>query len=279
MSQNVSQEHAEERQAVTITNHGQKMFGVIHRPLQKGKRPAVVFCSGFAGTKFGKYRLFVKLSEELARRGILSLRFDYRCTGDSEGDFKDATFKGEVDDTLQILEYLAQDPQVDSSQLALFGRSLGGAVSILAAKRFQNIKSLVLWAPVFCADEWKALWEASKIQKLDPSQMQVLKSLPGQVPNLQFLQEFFNIHIEETLADLKDVPLLHVHGELDSVVKISHADGYKQSRRSSPNTRFIRLAHSDHDFGDPEDQKIAIAETCDWLEKTLLGSKQVVGTQ
>ena len=279
MSQNVSHEHVEQREAVTIINQGQKMFGVIHRPLQKGKRPAVLFCSGFAGTKFGKYRLFVKLSEELARRGILSLRFDYRCTGDSEGNFQDATFEGEVNDTICALEYLADDPQVDLTQLALFGRSLGGAVAILAAKRYQGIKSLVLWAPVFCADEWKNLWEASKTKKLDPFQAQILKALPGQVPNLQFLQEFFNIHIADTLIALKDVPLLHLHGEIDSVVKISHADGYKHSRASSPNTRFIRLAHSDHDFGNTDDQKIAIAETCDWLEKTLLGTKQAVGRQ
>ena len=145
----------EERESITLINDGQKIFAIFHKPLNTVKSPAILICPGFGGTKCGKHRLFVTLAQELARKGIASLRFDYRGAGDSEGEFENINVESKVSDVLLCLDFLASEPSIDSSRLGLLGRSLGGAISVLAANRYKNIKSLALWAPVFSSEPWR----------------------------------------------------------------------------------------------------------------------------
>jgi alpha-beta hydrolase superfamily lysophospholipase len=257
----------EERESVTLINEGEKIFGILHRPLQKKKVPAIVICPGFAGNKCGKFRLFVVLAEQLAQLGIAVLRFDYRGSGDSEGDFHDLTLESKVSDTLHCLHFLEEDPQIDSNRIGLLGRSLGGLISILAANRSQNIKSLALWAPVFHSTPWQELWIAYKAHQLDASIE--AGSLPPHVPNLRFLEEFFKVDLEKELKGLQHIPLLHIHGEEDAVVKREHIEGYKKARAGNQKTRFVPLSHSDHDFSNFSEQKVALEETCKWYKETL----------
>lgn len=260
----------EKREAITLENSGEKIFGILHRPLLEQKKvPAVLICPGFAGNKCGKFRLFVTLGKELAKRGIAVLRFDYRGSGDSEGEFKDVTLEGKKSDTLTCLNFLKNDPQIDSNRIGLLGRSLGGVIAVLAARSF-DIKSLVLWAPVFRSDPWRNMWESFKLNhQLDPDQEKILKNLPAKIPNIEFLQQFFKLDLEHELESLKKIPLLHIHGEQDHVVKIEHAKDFEKAREGLNNTRFIHLPKSDHDFSDTLEQGIAIQETCQWYQQTL----------
>lgn len=260
----------ERREAITLENEGEKIFAVLHRPLHSQRVPAVVICPGFAGNKCGKFRMFVNLGLELAKQGIAVLRFDYRGAGDSEGDFRDITLEGKIKDTLKCLDFLAHDSQIDSSRLGLLGRSLGGAIAVLSARRFQMIKSLVLWAPVFRSDPWRELWESFQSnQQLDQAKQEILRNLPANIPNLEFLSQFFKLDLQRELEALRQIPLLHIHGAQDRVVKIEHARDFEKARLGVEHTRFIQLPKSDHDFSDFEEQIIAIQETCQWYRQTL----------
>lgn len=260
----------ESRESITLENQGEKIFAILHRPLLPGPLPAVVICPGFAGSKSGKFRMFVTLGKELAKRGIAVLRFDYRGSGDSEGEFREMTLEGKTSDTQTCLEFLANDPQIDSSRIGLLGRSLGGAIAVLTARRFQSISSIALWAPVFRSDPWRELWESfNSKRKLDQAKQEILQNLPENIPNLEFLDQFFKLDLENELMSLKHIPLLHIHGELDRVVKIEQAKDYEKARMGLSHTRFVQLPRSDHDFSDSLEQTIAIQETCDWYKKTL----------
>lgn len=262
-------QQVETREAITLENHGEKIFGILHRPLVSGRVPAVVICPGFAGNKCGKFRIFVTLGKELAKLGIAVLRFDYRGAGDSEGEFRDLTLEGKTSDTIKCLEFLANDPQIDPERLGLLGRSLGGVIAVLTARRYSNIKSLALWAPVFKSDPWQELWESFKSHHKGNTQHDLLHNLPPNVPNLEFLRQFFKLDLERELEGLKGIPLLHIHGEQDHVVKIEHAKDYEKARIGLDNTRFVQLPRSDHDFSDVSEQNIAIQETCQWYQRTL----------
>lgn len=258
------------RESLTLSNNGEKIFAILHRPLNLERVPAVVICPGFAGNKCGKFRMFVTLAQELAKSGIAVLRFDYRGAGDSEGEFKDITLEGKISDTLKCLDFLSNDPQMDPSRIGILGRSLGGAIAILAARRFSLVKSLALWAPVFKSDPWRELWESFKSnQKLDQAKQEMLSKLPANIPNLEFLSQFFKLDLQKELDGLKKVPLLHVHGEQDQVVKIQHAKDFENARLGLDNTRFIQLPKSDHDFSDAQELTKAIRETCVWFQQTL----------
>lgn len=258
------------REAITLENNGEKIFAILHRPLNVKNVPAIVICPGFAGNKCGKFRMFVTLGKELAKQGIAVLRFDYRGAGDSEGEFQDITLEGKISDTLKCLHFLAEDSQIDSSRIGILGRSLGGAIAVLTARRFPEIKSLALWAPVFRSDPWRELWESLKSNKmLDKEKQDVLKNLPANIPNIAFLTQFFKLDLEQELEGLRQTPLLHIHGEQDRIVKIEHAKDFEKARAGVPNSRFVQLPKSDHDFSDSKEQATAIQETAQWFHDTL----------
>jgi len=260
-------EKIEERDWVTFENESRKLFGVIHRPMVPGKRPAVLFCQGFEGNKCGKHRVYVTLAEKLVQLGFVVLRFDYRGYGDSEGDFQEVTIEGEISDILKAVEFLAHDEQVDKDRICLFARSLGGPVALAAAARLGTIKNIVLWAPVFSSTFWKDLWLVSKSPMITDQQKQAMSRFQNQIPNKLFLSQFFNLDIMKYLPALNEVPILLVHGERDAVVNIEHSIDYEKARQGAKGpTRFVRLPNMEHDFSHLQDQAIAFRETCEWLK-------------
>jgi len=155
-------ERFEERESITLENQGQRIFGIIHKPLKPLPCPAVFLCHGFAGNKCGRHRMYVILAKHLSEIGIATLRIDFRGSGDSEGDLTSMTLEGEVSDALLGLSYLEKLPWVDPSRIGIIGRSLGGAVAIMTANRYKKAKSLALWSPVFHAEQWKEEWKRAK---------------------------------------------------------------------------------------------------------------------
>lgn len=259
------------RSAVTLENQGEKIFGILHSPLNcKEKVPAVLICPGFAGNKCGKRRLFVRLAQRLSEEGIAVLRFDYRGAGDSEGEFENITIESKVSDSLVCLEFLCNQSFVDKNKIGILGRSLGGVIALLTANRFKRVKSLALWAPVFSPKLWQDSWMALKKNPEDKASLSVLKNMPAAVPNASFLKEFFSLDIKQELESLKSTPLLHLHGLLDSVVPLEHAESYKQERKhAKAPSEFLLLERSDHDFSDEKDQEIAINQTVNWFKNSF----------
>ncbi len=262
----------EERIPVVLNNQGQKIFGVLHRPAKPcaAKSPAVLMCHGLGGNKVGKGRLYVLLSEMLAARGIASLRIDFRGSGDSEGEFSKMTIESEVSDALVALDFLKHDSQIDKDRIAIFGRSFGGVVAILASHQYCDIKSLALWAPVFGCEQWKERWENAHSGPMDPLKRNSLMNIEGLQPGYPFFQQLFTLKLGDKLKSLDAIPLLHIHGEKDSVVDLSHARKFKEARcHVLEKSQFRLLPQSDHDFLDPTERQIALSETTGWFEKTL----------
>lgn len=260
----------EERESVILLNRGQKIFGVMHRPINQDKYPAILICHGLGGHKSGKFRLYVSLATLLSKAGIGCLRIDFRGSGDSEGEFHEMTLEGEVSDALVGLDFLSKDPHVDPQRIGLFGRSIGGAVAILSAKKFNNIKTLAMWAPVFSGEQWIDKWKLLHTEGLSQEHRIELMRINGQVPGYEFYKQLFSIQMEHELPALEKMALLHIHGKKDNIVDIEHADKYMQYRNpTKAETKFIRLDNSDHDFSDPIEQRVALDETCQWFKRTI----------
>lgn len=133
---------------VVLENLGQQMIGMLHLPEVPGPVPAVAIYHGFTGTKIEPHRIFVKMARALNALGIAAVRFDFRGSGDSEGDFADMTVTGEISDAVKILDFLAGLPEVDASRLGILGLSMGGAVAATVAGIDERVKSLTLWSAV-----------------------------------------------------------------------------------------------------------------------------------
>lgn len=115
---------------------GQRLYGMLHTPDAEAPAqgwPSVVMVHGFTGNRTDHHRLLTLLSRALASRGIASLRFDCRGSGDSHGDFSEMTVSREVEDVQAAASYIRQQPQIDPERVMLLGYSMGGMVATLAA--------------------------------------------------------------------------------------------------------------------------------------------------
>lgn len=261
----------EEREQIVLENQGQKIFGIMHRPLKNAPYPSVLICHGLGGHKTGKFRLYVHLAEKLSQLGIGALRIDFRGSGDSEGEFSDMTIESEVSDALVAFDYLMKDSKVDQSRLGLFGRSFGGLVAVKAAYRVGNVKSLALWAPMYSGDQWLEKWQTVQSTALSLEEKNEIMRVNGLVPGRNFFEELFRTRLDVELNALQKLPMLHIHGEKDVIVNLSHADHFNRHRKAAEGlTKFLRLPHSDHDFSHPAEQAIALEETMNWFRNTLL---------
>ena len=190
------------REQVIIDNGGQKIFGVMHRPLTKSPYPAVLICHGLGGHKVGKHRLYVHLANRLASIGIAALRIDFRGSGDSEGEFIDMTINTEVSDALKALEFLKNDSHIDKNKISIFGRSLGGVIAVLASHQYKQIKSMVLWAPVFNGEQWKEQWKMIKAAKISIEKRDEMMSIEGMTPSLKFFEQLFELDLSTEMEAL-----------------------------------------------------------------------------
>jgi len=259
-----------EKKWVVFENAGQKIFGVVHMPTKATEDspcPAVLIVHGYGGNKCGKNRLYVRIANQLARAGIAVLRFDFRGSGDSDGEFHDMTLDTELSDFHCALNYLKNIPCVDASRIGLLGRSLGGAVTVMGGFEAKGIRALVMWAPVFSGEQWKKDWKKwSSPESLDGE----LIEFQGQQAHLSFVKQLFSMDLNSQLAKMEGIPLLHFYGEKDDLVDKTHREGYKKVRaNASAPSHFVLFKNSDHEFGDIKEQKTMLKETEEWFVKYL----------
>lgn len=278
MSQNVSYQSnytlprdiSRQREIVVLENEGQKIFGMFHKPAGLGRHPTVIILHGLGGHKVGRYRLYVDLAESLAESGIASFRFDFRCCGDSEGDFAGLTIPGQVSDALVALKYVTEHPLVDTDRIGLFGRSFGGALAVLTAEKFSTIKSICLWAPVYDAQPWQQQWVMVNDPKVPSEHKHMMMTINGQVGSYSFYEQFFNLKMDQHVHAIDRIPLLLIHGLIDKTVDSEHSERYLNARANlSTVTRLVQLPSSDHDFTVVEERFAAMEETRIWFQKTL----------
>ncbi len=132
---------------VSFLSGGEQIFGVLHVP-EVTPAAGIIMCHGFTGSKSEAHRLFVVAARDFCGHGLAVLRFDFRGSGDSAGEFSDMTIHREIEDAQAAFDFLAARPEVDSGRLGVLGLSLGGCVSACLSGQETRIKALVLWAAV-----------------------------------------------------------------------------------------------------------------------------------
>ena len=114
------------------------------------KAPVAIICHGLTGNRNETFLLAVV--DELSKKGISSVRFDFNGHGESEGAFSGMTVSNELEDLEHIYDYVCSLDWVDKSRISLVGHSQGGLVSGIFAgeKGKRKIRSVALLAPAAC---------------------------------------------------------------------------------------------------------------------------------
>jgi len=223
---------------------------------------------GFTGTSVEPHRIFVTTARHLAQQGFYVLRFDFRGSGQSEGDFADMTYRGEVSDALIAISCLGAQANVDSNKIGVLGLSLGGAVACHVAGCRSNVKSVVLWAP---ATSLNRLAEKLAKEMLNLSQELTIGYVDwsGSRVGPKFMQQLGE---EKPAVELLrfDGPILIIHGDNDEAVPIVNSQALNNILQERQKTaELIIIEGADHTFNSVKWEQEVIQATVDWFEKTL----------
>lgn len=134
-----------------FTVNGQQVIGTLCLP-SGAPAPVVLMLHGFTGTRdempvtgTGE-GVFSRSARRMAQQGLASLRIDFRGSGQSEGDFADTTYEGQIADALMALQVLQAEPRVQGDRIAVLGWSQGGLVASAIAGRTNVPVAVALWA-------------------------------------------------------------------------------------------------------------------------------------
>jgi dipeptidyl aminopeptidase/acylaminoacyl peptidase len=121
------------RQDVSFSSEGLQLSGHLHIPdgLAAGqRRPGMLVLHGFGSNKNGGISKIA--AEFFAQQGYVTLAFDMRGCGESEGERGKVIPLEQVQDTRNALDFLLQQPMVQTDRIGVMGFSFGAAVALYA---------------------------------------------------------------------------------------------------------------------------------------------------
>jgi pimeloyl-ACP methyl ester carboxylesterase len=136
-------------ETVIIPSAGLRLAGTLRLPegMKSGeRRAAFLVLHGFGSNRSSSNVLAP--SKVLNSLGYVTLAFDMRGCGESEGELGRVICLEQVEDTHNALSFLADHPAIESARVAVIGSSFGGAVAVYAAgvdERFAAVISNGGW--------------------------------------------------------------------------------------------------------------------------------------
>lgn len=204
-----------------------------------------------------------RVSNELNRRGIAVLRFDFTGLGASGGDFASSNFSSNVDDLVLAADFLRENY---SPADMLIGHSLGGAAVLAAAHRIPDARAVVtIGAPADPVHVQKQ-FDAQVCDIRDQGEMQVqLAGRPFTIRK-QFLDDLEANPLTERVKHLGK-PLLIMHSPIDKVVDVDNARLLYQEARHPKS--YVSLDTADHLLLQPADAFYAADVLAAWVNRYL----------
>ncbi len=226
------------KKAIAVHHHERTVYGQFCVPDGTGSFPAALLSHGYNGCMTD----FTATAEYLASRGIASAAYTF-CGGSTrdESGFPSTrmTLFTERDDLLAMLQWLKEQPCVDARKICLFGGSMGGLVSVLAAhEQPENVAELALLFPALCvADNWNQRFPlVSDI----PETVDFWGLLLGRA----FFESMRKLDVFQLLPSLSQ-PTLILHGDEDRVVPLSYS---QRAAETFPNASLRVFSGEGHGF-------------------------------
>lgn len=273
--------YAYTEEVITFKNKGQKVVGTLVKPVKDGPHPVIVLFHGFTGSrdelpvKDTDEGLFSRAARIFAERGFASLRIDFRGSGESEGEWVNTTFSGQISDAAKAVDYVAKLDDIDDDRIGLFGYSQGGLVASSVAAHDSRIKSVVLLAPV--ANPPATYATVLGQETLDAALNSEGEPVTGTLPwgaettlNPAFFKELYEI---DPIAEITNYggPLMVIVGTEDTIVApqpqygqlyLKYHEGYEQ-------LVMLPVNHAINCFQGYEQVDNAIFWSLNWYKDTL----------
>jgi uncharacterized protein len=196
-----------------------KIKGQVYFP-ETGQQPfpTLCICHGLPrkGTPLPNDGGYPALAERFSRAGFLTVIFNFRGAGESEGNFD---IKGWTRDLSAVMDYIYNIPAADKNKTSTMGFSAGAAVCIYVASRDPRVTSVISCAcPTVSRlghDPDLARQYIAEFRKVG-----IIKD-DGFPPSLKEWMTGFNyIYSLNWVGKISPRPLLIIHGTQDDVVPI-----------------------------------------------------------
>jgi uncharacterized protein len=241
---------------VSIPSAGLRLHGVLGFPAglrPSERRPAFLVLHGFGGN-CGSAGV-IQPTRVLSELGYVTLRFDMRGCGKSEGEFGRVICLEQVEDVSNAVAFLAGHPCVEPERIGVIGSSFGGAVAVYAGGTNPRIAAVVsnggwghgerkfrgqhpgadTWAKfTHMLEEGRAtlartgkspMVHRDRIvpipqhvrESLDRQNVEMLAANSVEMFPVETAQSMFDFRAEEVVGKIAPRPLLLIHAANDSV--------------------------------------------------------------
>lgn len=230
-------------------NNGDELAGYLELPVQEKPHNFVLFAHCFTCNK--NFFAVKNISAALAAKGFGVLRFDFTGLGESEGEFENTNFSGNVEDLLSAAEYLKKQYK---SPTLLIGHSFGGTAVLFASRKLPEVTAVAtIGAPS----------SVTHVRHLIQGDLEEIRTKGIARVNLggrsftikkHFLDDLENRELKQELPQLGR-SLLILHSPQDSTVEVKNAEELYVAARHPKS--FISLDGADHLLSEKEDSLYA----------------------
>lgn len=203
-----------------------------------------------------------RISETLAAHGIAVLRFDFTGLGQSEGDFADSTFSGDVADLVAAANWLRDN---HGPPALMVGHSLGGAATLAAAHEVPDCAAVATLGAPFDPVHVTRLFADHEESLATSGEARVdIGGRPFTVR--QSLVDDLRQQDPTRVATLRK-PLLVMHAPHDTVVGVDNARQLFEAARHPKS--FVSLDTADHLLSDRADAIYVADMLVAWASRYL----------
>ncbi|MBD3889922.1 bifunctional alpha/beta hydrolase/OsmC family protein [Olleya marilimosa] len=249
-------------QKINFTNaEGQQLVGRLELPINQHPHNFAIFAHCFTCNK--NLSAVKNITRELTSNGFGVLRFDFTGLGESEGDFENTNFSGNVDDLISASNYLKEN---HTAPTLLIGHSLGGAAVIFAASKIDSVKAVATIGAPSNPKHVKHLIQNSVEEIKATGKANV--SIGGRPFTIkkQFLDDIETKSLPDVAKNLRKA-LLVLHSPQDTIVGIENAEEIYVAARHPKS--FVTLDGADHLLMKKEDSIYVGSVIATWAKRYI----------
>lgn len=272
---------------VVTTGDGVRIDTSYFTSAAAGRRPAVLLGHGFGGSKDDVRHE----AEDLARDGYAVLTWSARGFGRSTGKIGLNDPEGEVADVSRLIDWLAEQPQVQldrsgDPRVGVAGGSYGGAVSLLAAGHDERVDAIApaitywnLADALFPDGVFKKLWagiffnSGGGCDRFEPALCRMYDRVAESGRPDAAARKLLEERSPSAVADRIKVPTLLVQGQTDSLFTLAQSDAAEKAIRANGAPVDVDWIAGGHDGGDMESSRVQARVTA-WFDRYLKGDKK-----
>jgi len=206
---------------VRLEVDGLRLVAEVYLPGGQGPHPPLCICHGVPArrTPDPADRGYPLLAERFCSQGFVVLIFNFRGTGESEGNFD---ILGWTRDLEAAIDYLCQHDMVDKSRLSVMAFSGGALASVYCAAKDRRISSVVTCA---CPARFFDISEFSRVEEFLEHCRQVGIIRDSNFPPSadEWAGGFEVVRPLKWIHEIAPRPILIIHGDSDQTVDPSHA--------------------------------------------------------